>query len=71
MSAVCGMIGILKLRSSKMPFVPTPVVGAVSAIHNVRALQGQGEPQDVEKVDVKLPDKRRSAFKMLFFGPGR
>lgn len=51
-----------------MPFIPTPIVGALVAINATRKNQqdkrsGNPAPEKVEK--------ERSAFKSLFFGPGK
>lgn len=51
-----------------MPFVPTPIIGALSAIANTR--KNQEVNQDA-KTQVPEKENERSAFMQIFFGPGK
>lgn len=54
-----------------MPFVPTPIAGALSAINNTRLNQKKTSEQPASPELKEQPVRRRSAFKELFFGPGK
>lgn len=57
-----------------MPFIPTPIAGALSAIQNtkrnVEKRQGDDDVAPVAGPERK-PERKRNAFQELFFGPGR
>ena len=54
-----------------MPFIPTPIAGALSAINSTRLNQKKASEQN-EKLNTQAePVRRRSAFKELFSGPGK
>lgn len=67
-----------------MPFIPTPIAGALSATQNTKRNVGKrqgdddvapvaGESTSVTGSPIEEPRKRntRNAFQELFFGPGR
>ncbi len=53
-----------------MPFIPTPIAGALSAITATRKNQENAKNASPA---VDQPEKRseRNAFMQLFFGPGK